>query len=219
MIAARPQASSTSSSRRALGRCAGPLWPPEDALRPLRALGRQGRVGGPVPNAGSGRRSTRAGAGRLLLREGAPLRLGRPGERPSHQALAGRAHDQDPCAHGSALPTARLSDHGRAGCGLHGRRAAPRAPARLPSSAWRHRLRQRRDPSAGGGARDRAQYPAQSQPGLEAVLLACALSSVQPNRAHGLSLVAPSLGDGSRERLGANDRAGVGLAALSSHAL
>ena len=58
------------------------LWAQEDARQSLRALGRQGRVGGPVPNAGSGRRSTRSGPDRLLCRQGASLCRGRPrGER------------------------------------------------------------------------------------------------------------------------------------------
>ena len=50
----------------------------------------------------------------------------------------------------------------------------------------------RRHSSPGGGHRCDAQHPAQSQPALEKLLLACSLSKPQRDRAHVLSPHAPS---------------------------
>ena len=89
--------------------------------------------------------------------------------------------DQNPRAHRSALPAHCLPADWRTSCRLHGWIAALGAPARLPSSARRQGLRHGRTAPAGRGARGCAQHPAQGQPGLEAVLLARALSLPQRN--------------------------------------
>ena len=99
----------------------------------------------------------------------------------AHRCASGAPPRPTPSPTGSA--TRRLPADRRAGRGLHGERAAPRAPARLSPAARRQGLRQRRHPPTGRGKRNRAQHPAQGQPGLEAVLLARALPLPQRHRA------------------------------------
>lgn len=53
-----------------------------------------------------------------------------------------------------------------------------------PHSPRRQGLRQQRHPSSGRGERYDAEHPAQSQPALEELLLACALSRPQRHRVH-----------------------------------
>ncbi len=105
------------------------------------------------------------------------------GAKPGHRPLARRAHDEDPRPHRPRLPPARLPADRRAGRRLQGRRAVARTSARLPRRAGRQGLRQRYHPPTDRGGRSRAQYPAQGQPALEALLLTRALPGAQRHRA------------------------------------
>ena len=109
---------------------------------------------------------------------------GKGGAESGDRPLARRPDDQDPRPDRPVLPADRLPADGRERRRLQGRRPASREPARLPHPAGRQRLRQRRHPQAGRGDRRGAEYPAQSQTALEALLPASPLPQPQRHRAH-----------------------------------
>ena len=109
---------------------------------------------------------------------------GKGGAQSGNRPLARRTDDQDPCPDRRAVPPACFHADGRTDGGLHGWSAAPRTAAALPHPAWRQGLRHRRDPPPDRGDRRNAEHPAQGQPTLEELLLACSLPRSQRHRAH-----------------------------------
>jgi UDP-glucuronate decarboxylase len=66
-----------SEVRRSVDRCAGCLWPEQDALQPLCTMGGERRVERHLPCSGTGRWPTGGGSDRQFGGQGAPLRLRR----------------------------------------------------------------------------------------------------------------------------------------------